>query len=430
MNKKDLDSFEKRIEASINKEDTLLDSEVVEVDTSNYNLSSNTTKEKISKLPWLISFFLIVIISITTCAMFLNNNPQTIFTMAIDKFFSSITDNISENAYDISKGIIKLNFDLSSNDENSNKYRELSKNNFDINYKIDSLNNRSFYKINANYEGKKSLYLNLYNDKNDIYVYYTDIFDKYIKYEKKNYNKIIRSSDYRTILNGLNQAFDKVATSEKISSSKNNLDYDIKTIKVFESKLIIDKNNYKRVSETFINTLKSNEEFISSLSNLLNISSTDTKKKLDRACKILKDYFKESEKFEVLLYTDRKNNNFIKGVFSSKIGSFEIINKDDTFIFRLEDLKNAIKLDGDLKTITNNKKSKYDISFGINIMYKEKNINSKINITYTNNKASTFGKVNIKDYVKNSDLNEVEKLEVYSKLLENPSVKSLTQIIK
>ena len=430
MNKKDLGIFEKKIEDSINKEDTLLDSEAASIDTSNYDLSSNSTKERISKLPWLIAFFLIVIISITTCSMFLNSNPQTLFTMAIDKFFLSITDNISENAYNISKGNIKLNFEMDSNDENSDLYKELSKNNFDINYKIDNSNDRSYFKINTNYDGNKSLSINLYNDKKSMYVYYKDIYNKYIKYEKNNSFKLIKNSDYKILLNGLNQAFDKVATSEKISGTKTNLDYDIKTLKVYESTLIINKNNYKRVSDTFINSLKSNEEFISSLSNSLNISSFDTKRKLDKACTLLKDFFKQSENFEIKLYTNRKNHDFIKGVFACKIGSFEIINKDNSYIFNLNDIKNNNKLDGNLKIISNNKKTKYNISLSFNLSFKEAKYNGNYNITYTNNKASSFGKTNIKDYVRESDLNEVEKLELYSKLLENPSMKGITQFIK
>ena len=429
MDKKNLGIFEKKIEDSINNEDTLLDSDVSLEDASNYDLSSNTAKEKMSKLPWLIAFFLIVIISITTCAMFLNSNPQTIFTMAIDKFFSSITDNISENAYDISKGNIKLDFNINSNDENSDLYRELSKNNFDINYKIDNSNDRSYFKINTNYEGVKSLNLNLYNEKNNMYVYYNDIYDKYIKYERDNTYKLIKGSDYKIILNGLNQAFDKVATSEIINGSKTNLDYDIKTIKVYESKLIISKNNYKRVSDTFINSLKSNEEFISSLSNILNVSSSDIKKKLDKGGKILKEFFKESESFEVKLYTNRKTNDFIKGIFTSKIGSFEIIKKEDNFIFNLNDIKDNTKLDGNLKKVSNKKKTKHDISLSINLSKDEKIYNGNFNIVYTNNKASSFGKVNLKNYVKESDLNELEKLGLYSKLLENPSLKVFSKFI-
>lgn len=428
MNKKDLDSFEKKIEDSINK-DTLLDSEVEEVDVSDYDLSTNSTKDKISKLPWLVAFFLIVIISITACAMFLNSNPQTIFTMAIDKFFSSITENISENAYNISKGNIKINFDVNSNDENSSLYNELSKNSFDINYKLDSSNERSYFKINIDYEEEKSLSMNLYNDRNSMYVYYDDVFDKYIKYEKDNSYSFIKSNDYKLILNGLNQAFDKVVTSEKISVTKTNLDYDIKTLKVYESKLLIDGSNYKRVSDTFVNSLKSNEEFISTLSNILNLSSSDTKVKLDRLCDKLKKYFKECGKSEVKLFIDRRSHNFIKGIFSSSLGSFELLNKDNAYDFKLDDF-NGSKIDGSIETIVNNKKTNYDINFIINILSNEKKYSGKFNIVFTNKKASSFGKVNLKDYVKNGDLSEIEKLELYSKLLEKPSFKALSQFIK
>ena len=420
MNKKDLDNFEKKIENSINNEDTLLDSEAVEVDVSDYDLSSNSVKEKMSKLPWLVAFFLIVIISIITCAMFLNSNPQTIFTMAIDKFFSSITDNISDNAYDISKGNIKFDFNISSNDENSDLFNDLSKNNFDIDYRIDNSNDKSYFKIINNYEGKESLNLNLYNDKKSMYIYYNNINDKYIKYEKNKSYKFIKNSDIKVILNGLNQAFDKVATSEKISGSKSSLDYDIKTLKVYESRLVIDKNNYKRVADTFINSLKSNEVFISSLSSIFNISSSDVKKKLDNVCVRLKEFLKESG--EVKLY------DFIKGIFTYKNGSFEIVNNNEDIIFNLNDVNDNIKLDGNIKVVS--KSSRHDISLNVNMSDNGKIYNGNFNISYTNKKASSFGKVNIKNYVKESDLNEIEKLELYSKLLEKPSLKVMTKFMK
>ena len=426
MNKKDLDNFEKKIENSINNEDTLLDSEAVEVDVSDYDLSSNSVKEKMSKLPWLVAFFLIVIISIITCAMFLNSNPQTIFTMAIDKFFSSITDNISDNAYDISKGNIKFDFNISSNDENSDLFNDLSKNNFDIDYRIDNSNDKSYFKIINNYEGKESLNLNLYNDKKSMYIYYNNINDKYIKYEKNKSYKFIKNSDIKVILNGLNQAFDKVATSEKISGSKSSLDYDIKTLKVYESRLVIDKNNYKRVADTFINSLKSNEVFISSLSSIFNISSSDVKKKLDNVCVRLKEFLKESG--EVKLYTNRKTNDFIKGIFTYKNGSFEIVNNNEDIIFNLNDVNDNIKLDGNIKVVS--KSSRHDISLNVNMSDNGKIYNGNFNISYTNKKASSFGKVNIKNYVKESDLNEIEKLELYSKLLEKPSLKVMTKFMK
>lgn len=428
MNKKDLDNFEKKIENSINNEDTLLDSEAVEVDVSDYDLSSNSVKEKMSKLPWLVAFFLIVIISITTCAMFLNSNPQTIFTMAIDKFFSSIADNIGENAYDISKGNIKLDFNISSNDENADLFNDLSKNNFDIDYRIDNSNDRSYFKIKNNYEGNESLNLNLYNDKKNIYVYYNDVFDKYIKYEKNKSFKFIKSSDIKVILNGLNQAFDKVATSEKISGTKSNLDYDIKTLKVYESVLVIDKNNYKRVADTFINSLKSNEVFISSLSGIFNNSSSEIKKKLDNVCIRLKDLLKESG--EVKLYTNRKTNDFLKGIFTYKNGSFEIVKNNEGIIFNLDDVMDKIKLDGNLKVIYNEKKKRHDIFLKTNLSDNGRIYNGNFDISYTNKKASSFGKVNVKDYVKESDLNEMEKLELYSKLLEKPSLKPIIEFMK
>ena len=139
MNKKELDKFEKNIEKSVNSE--------MPNKKNNYDISKNTTKDQMSKIPWLISFFLIVVISIVACSKFLNSNPQTIFTVAIDKLFSSMADNIDDNAYTISKGKINIKYDIKGSKE---IYQEISKNDFDIDYVYDSSNNKSFYKIILN----------------------------------------------------------------------------------------------------------------------------------------------------------------------------------------------------------------------------------------------------------------------------------------
>ena len=197
-------------------------------------------------------------------------------------------------------------------------------------------------------------------------------------------------------------------------------------MKVYESRLVIDKNNYKRVADTFINSLKSNEVFISSLSSIFNISSSDVKKKLDNVCVRLKEFLKESG--EVKLYTNRKTNDFIKGIFTYKNGSFEIVNNNEDIIFNLNDVNDNIKLDGNIKVVS--KSSRHDISLNVNMSDNGKIYNGNFNISYTNKKASSFGKVNIKNYVKESDLNEIEKLELYSKLLEKPSLKVMTKFMK
>ena len=119
-----------------------------------------------------------------------------------------------------------------------------------------------------------------------------------------------------------------------------------------------------------------------------------------------------------------------KGIFKSKIELFEIINKDNTYLFNLQDLKNNIKIDGELKIDTNNKKTKYNITLTTNTDQNGKKFKLDFNLLFTNKKASSFGKIDTKDYVKENELSDIEKVGLYSKLLEKPFVKTLIQFIK
>ena len=107
--KKNVEEFVKKVEKNSNDilEDTLLDKEASLEDTRGFSyddIVKISAKDKMSKLPWLTAIFLIFIISLTLGYMFFRYNPQTLFISVTDKFFTFITDRISENSYDITKG--------------------------------------------------------------------------------------------------------------------------------------------------------------------------------------------------------------------------------------------------------------------------------------------------------------------------------------
>lgn len=435
MDKKNLDEFVQKIEDNANEtlEDTLLDEDASSEDTRGLkyeDIALNTTKDKMSKLPWLMGMFLIIIISIVFGFMFLNGNPQTIFTMAIDNFFSSITGSISDNVYDISKGKINANFNISSNDEYADTYKNISKTSFNIDYSIDNANDLSHIKVQPVYNGDKQTSMDIYNNKNSIYVYSKDLYENYIKLDKTRPFKIIGSKDIKNILNGLNQAFDKVATSEKVSGSKNNFDAGNKTIKVYETKLIIGDNNYERVSETFINTLKSNDEFVGSLSKLMNTSNSKVKAYLDELIPKLEEAFKENETLEVKLYIDKKSHNFIKGEMSGKRNYLSILNKDGSYEFNIKDLKKKVNNSGKIDLDVNKDRSKYDLNINFKLEKDDGVTNGDVKIAYTNKKASSFDKPDVKKAVKESDLSELERISIYSKIFTNPSLNSFLKFLK
>ena len=413
--KKNLDDFIQKVEDNTNEtlEDTLLDEDAKLESTSNMDykdIVKNSAQDKMSKIPWLTAIFLILIIAVVFITMFLRSNPQTIFTMAIDDYISSISDNIRDVNYDISKGNIKVNI----NNENGSKI------NLNAKYVIDNTNNLSYVKLLPKENSK--LDFSMYSDNKDVYIYSKNIFDKNIKLNKTRPYKMIGSKDSLIILNGINQSLDKVATSEKISGGKTSLDVGDKTVKVYMSKLIINKENYERVCDLFINNLKSNEEFITALSKTKNSDSESVRKALDDFLIKLKSKYKQN--IEIKLYTDKNTNKFIKGEFNGESISFSLIKNDNINEFSI----NSNDINGNFIFKIN--KNKYDIKFDYSALKDGKKDHNTGSVNITNKKALSFGKVNVDDFVNETDLTDAEKFNIYTKLITNDELNGFIKMQK
>ena len=176
--------------------------------------------------------------------------------------------------------------------------------------------------------------------------------------------------------------------------------------------------------------MKSNEEFINSLAKVLNVSSSVTKTKLEKIQQKLEMSLKEAGQTEVILYADRRTNDFIKGSINNKLGTLELLKKDSTYVYNLSNTKNKVKADGELKIESNKKKTKSTITLNMNYSNENDNLQSNFNIRLTNNKSNSFKNVNIKNYVQQKDISEVDKFMIYSKILEKENIKNLIEFIK
>jgi len=397
MDKRNIDDFVKKVEDNSNEilEDTLLDKEASMEDTRGFSyedIVKISKKDKISKLPWLTAIFLIFIISLTVGYMFFRYNPQTLFTSTTDKFFTYITDKISDNSYDITKG--KININYSYGDDNLK---------MNAKYSLDSANGLSRLTLDDK--------IDLYSDGKNYYVNDKDIYDGYLKFSSLSIDKV-KLSDVKIVLNAINQAIDKVSTSEKITGGKTNFDLGDKTIRVYESRLVIDK-NYDRATDTFINSLKSNEEFLGVLSKIL---ADDLKGNINGISDKIKNCLRDNT-LEIKIYTNMSDNSFIKGEIN--LGNDKIIiNKDDndsiSFSF------DTSKLHG---TLDVNCKDKYVVMFDFSEY-------GKGDISFTSNKAGGFGKINIEKAIDYNTLTDEEKSVIESKIQEDFYIQNIIKWFK
>lgn len=424
--------FVKRVEDRTNDalDDSLLDEDAKteEFDVDYTDIVKNSTKAKISKLPWLIAIFLILIISITLGLMFFSNNPKTLFTQTIDGLFSYLDDNVNDNVYDIMDGNISLDYNIKSNDENAEFYNNLSKVAFDADYVKDNAGNRSFIDLKTTYDGVDFVSAKIYGNGNDTYIYSPNVYDNYIKLYSNKLSYFGNGNDLKIILKGLNQAIDKVIADEKVYGGKEALDLNGKSIKTYKISLAVDKNNRDRVSENFINTLKANDELLNVLSNLKGVSSSDIKNSLDSYLLKLKNKLKDAGKFEVALYVNNENE-FIKALISSDKENFSLTKENDKFSYSI--LKDGILTKGDFEFTVNDNKTKY--TYNINFERTQGNkilLEGNIGLKYTSKKADSFEEVDVSSSVDISNITELEKLAIYTKILSTPNLSQFLPIIR
>ena len=428
--------FVKRVEDRTNDalEDSLMDEDAKteNFDVNYTDIVHNSAKAKMSKLPWLISIFLILVIAIMFCLTFFSSNPKTLFTQTVDGLFDYLEENINDNVYDIMDGNINLNYTIKTSGEDSDIYSELSKVDFDADYVKDNAGGQSYIDLNTTYDGEEFVKAIIYGDGDSTYVYSPSASDKYIKLDGNRLSYLMNGSDIKVISNGLNQAIDKVIAGEKIYGSKENLDIDGEVIKSYKVKLVINNKNRNRVAETFINTLKANEELVGVLAKMKGVDNKDIRNSFDNYLSRIKENLKKSEKLEIAFYVDDKTKEFIKTEILSKLGNVSVTKKiNNKFTYIISVTSEGTLTTGEFAFTVNDNKTKYTY----NLYYKKTKddevlAESNFDLKYTSKQADRFEKVDVSDNISWSSVNDLERLGIYTKIMSDVRLSKFLPIIQ
>lgn len=412
-------------------EDTLLDDDAKNEGSVVYDdIVKNSMQARMSKLPWLIAIFLILMISITFGLMFLGRNPKTLFTQTIDGMFSYLEDNINDNVYDITDGNIYFDYDVVTNLETDVLKNEFSHVKWNADYVKDNSKGAFYLNLKTKYDDSDLLNLKVYGDNSDTYIYASDLYDKYLKFKNNKINYLFNSNDAKIILDGFNQAIDKVIADEKIYSNKELLNVNDKNFKATKTRFLIDDKNRDRVCESFINSLKANDEFVSSFSKLKGVKSSSVKKSLDKYLIKLKRKLKEYGKLNVVLYTDSKTNGFLKFALFGENEIFSLIKgENDKFYYEVNNDEN--KINGEFSLNVNDSKTKY-----IFYLTYKKSVNNSVvfedryNLKFTCKKTNYFKKVDTGDNVDGNKLDDLTKAQIYMNIASNSNLSRIISEIK
>lgn len=433
--KNKIEDFVKRVEDKTNEalEDSLMDEDAK---TENYDIDytdivKNSVKARMSKLPWLIAIFLILVITIILCMMFFSNNPKTLFTQTVDGLFDYLESNVNENVYDITDGNFSLAYTIKSNDENKDLYEELSKINFSADYVRNNSSGMSFIDLKTTYAGEDFVSANLYSDGVSTYVYVPTVSENYIKLRDNRLSYFVNGNDVKILLDGVNQAIDTVIADEKVYGDKENIDEDGEVIKSYRTKLVIDRKNRNRVAENFINTLKANDEFTEVLSKMKGVSVSDIKSSLDNYLSDLKDELGRHNKLEISLYVDNKTKAFVKAEAVSELGNISFNKKDDKYSYIISKTSDRTLATGEVSFTVNKNKTKYTY----NLYYKKTKDNevlteSNFDLKYTSKQASNFDRIDVSNSTDLNNMSDLEKIGIYTKIMADPNLSKFLPIIR
>ena len=433
--KNKIEEFVKRVEDKTNQEleDSLMDEDA---ETENYDIDytdivKNSVKARMSKIPWLIAIFLILVITIILCMMFFSNNPKTLFTQTVDGLFDYLESNVNENVYDITDGNFSLAYTIKSNDENKDLYEELSKINFSADYVRNNSSGMSFIDLKTTYAGEDFVSANLYSDGVSTYVYVPTVSENYIKLRDNRLSYFVNGNDVKIILEGVNQAIDTVIADEKVYGDKENIDEDGEVIKSYRTKLVIDRKNRNRVAENFINTLKANDEFTEVLSKMKGVSVSDIKSSLDNYLSDLKDELGRHNKLEISLYVDNKTKAFVKAEAVSELGNISFNKKDDKYSYIISKTSDRTLATGEVSFTVNKNKTKYTY----NLYYKKTKDNevlteSNFDLKYTSKQASNFDRIDVSNSTDLNNMSDLEKIGIYTKIMADPNLSKFLPIIR
>lgn len=229
-----------------------------------------------------LAIIVIIIGALVTLYFVLFTTPKMAFTRALSKGISSI-ENYMEVATEHNTISSKsaISFNVTSQEKSYQEYLDIL-NDIKINYDyaVDLKNGITDLNMETTYDNSELINVEvLQQDKSNIYFYFKGIFDKYVKVDKSDVEDgtINNMDDYNAIVNGFSNATIKAFEDATFTRDKASITLDGKKTDVNKNTIVINNNNYKKIMNTLLTTLKNDNKFISAFSNITGDSIANVK---------------------------------------------------------------------------------------------------------------------------------------------------------
>lgn len=343
--------------------------------------------------------------------------PKEIFTSTIDKTFEKIT---MQNDVNSVVGNVSLKTNLHSDNKTIEKMLDIV-NNLDVNFKygIDFNNDNIHTALDANYNQDELVDISTCIESNGLYINLKDIYDKTMLIPIKKYiNSVValfNQNDIKIISKSLNDAINDSLKDKYFVKKNTKVILNGEEVSVIKNTLTLNNSNLNKIIDDMKEKLSNNDEFLNSLSQILNITNEEAKNKIES----INNNNSIQEIITISLYTKENNVVGFEIARTSNAGLSLLVLKDNETNYSYE-IKNSVdSYKGNVEVNKNND------NINLKISSNSDKISGTINIdiTYEKNK-------DIDDFVKN-DIVEIEKVteqertEMFDILQKKESIKLL-----
>ena len=339
------------------------------------------------------------------------SRPQVIFNLFLNKVYKEVNSEVPNYKQ------VKTNLDLNVNVEMSDEYKDITDiiNNFKISsmFNLDLENKKFAMGLSADYNNKLLASADMYYEKDKAYIDLNNLFNKLIEVDVDEENEEINitEEDVKVVISSIFNATKKSVEVAEYSNEK----IELNGSNVNKSTLIINENNKTVVLDAFVEYLISDNEFITVISKLSEMSIEDVITQISS----LKEEIHFDEEIHFSIYT----NEFLKLEVGTgeevKILCTKINNKE--FKMEMNDIEGT-KINATIKDMGNNK-----INIIYNIQSEEIKLVVTMNISYVFNEKIQMPVT--KEVVSMDELTDEDANSIMEKVMENEGIKDIIETI-
>ena len=248
---------------------------------NNTNNSENSVIKKRRKTP-LIIISCVVLLGIIACLLYLFIfNKKSSKQVFVDGF-KSVTSELFKSDNSSKKSIKNsMSFNIQASGTGVDSMFDIY-NNIKINSDIemDATTKKLDEEILINYKGNDLLGFGIYGRDDSVYLGLTGMYDKYIKLPltSEQYNSLFSSTkSINSLKEALDSAFEASLDDKYFTKSSKTIDVNGKNKKYNAYTLTITNDNIKDIVKNFVDTLLSNDNFVSMLSSNLKVDKSMVK---------------------------------------------------------------------------------------------------------------------------------------------------------